>query len=85
MKLITYLKKFFDIELCEVEEDGTVITDAIWIYEKGADSEPALILKPTEHDGQWRIGNVYSALPNNVIMSETDIKVVVKAGTLLKQ
>lgn len=85
MKLITYLKKFFDVEVCEVEEDGTVIPDAIWIYERGEDSEPALILKPTQHDTHWKIGNVYSALPNDAIMSEADIKAVVKAGTLLKQ
>lgn len=85
MKLITYLKKFFDVEVCEVEEDETVIPDAIWIYERGEDSEPALILKPTQHDIHWKIGNVYSALPNDAIMSEADIKAVVKAGTLLKQ
>ncbi|EDV9342328.1 hypothetical protein JO01_004774, partial [Salmonella enterica subsp. enterica] len=58
--------------------------EAIWIYEKGQDSEPVVILKPTEQPGNWKVGNIYSALPHDAILSEQQLKELVKAGKVLK-
>jgi hypothetical protein len=46
MKLTTLLKKHFDIEEC-TDVDSTVNREVytIWVYEKGEDCEPLLILK----------------------------------------
>ncbi|EMC8946424.1 hypothetical protein VM239_004529 [Salmonella enterica] len=64
MKLTTLLKKHFDIE--EITDvDSTVNREVytIWVYEKGEDCEPLLILKDAQDfmgvDG-WLVGNIYS-------------------------
>jgi hypothetical protein len=43
-----------------------------------------VILKPTEQPGHWKVGNIYSALPHDAILSEATIKELVKAGKVLK-
>lgn len=48
MKLITLLSKHFDVEIADFEMEDETLPEAIWIYEKGQDSEPVVILKPTE-------------------------------------
>ncbi|PLI31304.1 hypothetical protein B6J45_28840 [Klebsiella pneumoniae] len=34
--------------------------------------------------GEWKVGNIYSALPHDAILSEATIKELVKAGKVLK-
>ncbi|EIX6386409.1 hypothetical protein ACP1TV_004499 [Salmonella enterica subsp. enterica serovar Infantis] len=51
MKLITLLSKHFDVEIADFEMEDETLPEAIWIYEKGQDSEPVVILKPTEQPG----------------------------------
>lgn len=34
--------------------------------------------------GHWKVGNIYSALPHDAILSEATIKELVKAGKVLK-
>ncbi|MBJ5542641.1 hypothetical protein JGG58_23650, partial [Salmonella enterica subsp. enterica serovar London] len=51
MKLITLLSKHFDVEIADFEMEDETLPGAIWIYEKGQDSEPVVILKPTEQPG----------------------------------
>ncbi|WP_264032842.1 hypothetical protein, partial [Klebsiella pneumoniae] len=80
MKLITLLAKHFDVEIADFEMEDETLPEAIWIYEKGQDSEPVVILKPTEQPGNWKVGNIYSALPHDAILSEQQLKELVKAG-----
>ena len=84
MKLITLLSKHFDVEVADFEMEDETLTGAIWIYEKGQDSEPVVILKPTEQPGQWKVGNIYSALPHDALLSEQQLKELVKDGKVLK-
>lgn len=84
MKLITLLSKHFDVEIADFEMEDETLTGAIWIYEKGQDSEPVVIMKPTEQPGEWKVGNIYSALPHDAILSEQQLKELVKAGKVLK-
>lgn len=84
MKLITLLAKHFDVEIADCEVEDETLPGAIWIYEKGEDSEPMLILKPTEQPGQWKVGNIYSTLPNDAVLSEQQLKELVKGGKVLQ-
>ncbi|WP_312018788.1 hypothetical protein, partial [Klebsiella pneumoniae] len=68
----------------DFEMEYETLTGAIWIYEKGQDSEPVVILKPTEQPGNWKVGNIYSALPHDAILSEQQLKELVKSGKVLK-
>ncbi|HDZ0682334.1 TPA: hypothetical protein RRT40_005039, partial [Klebsiella pneumoniae] len=52
MKLNNYLSKFFDVEENEVENDEGEKIPSLWLYEKGEDSEPVVILKQTEKPGE---------------------------------
>lgn len=70
MKLNNYLSKFFDVVADEVENDE--------------DSEPVVILKQTEKPGEWRVGDIYSALTNDARLSEEQIKKLAKAGMITK-
>ncbi|HCH9324037.1 TPA: hypothetical protein NNU48_004596, partial [Salmonella enterica] len=45
MKLNNYLSKFFDVEEHEVENDEGEKIPSLWLYVKGEDSEPVVILK----------------------------------------
>ncbi|HIF0605879.1 hypothetical protein, partial [Citrobacter freundii] len=84
MKLITLLNKHFDTDLKEYEDENGVNHPAIWVYEKGEDCEPVVVLKATEQPEIWKIGNVYSALTHNALLSETELKALVKAGKVMK-
>ncbi|EBS4650472.1 hypothetical protein DQR43_22915 [Salmonella enterica subsp. enterica serovar Indiana] len=79
MKLITLLNKHFDTDLNEYEDENGVNHPAIWVYEKGEDCEPVV-----EQPEIWKIGNVYSALTHNALLSETELKALVKAGKVMK-
>ncbi len=84
MKLNNYLSKFFDVEENEVENDKGEKIPSLWLYEKGEDSEPVVILKQTEKPGEWRVGDIYSALTNDARLSEEQIKKLAKAGMITK-
>ncbi|WP_262033696.1 hypothetical protein [Serratia liquefaciens] len=47
-------------------------------------SEPVVILKQTEKPGEWRVGDIYSALTNDARLSEEQIKKLAKAGMITK-
>ncbi|EPD0867235.1 hypothetical protein ACR1AM_004303, partial [Salmonella enterica subsp. enterica serovar Infantis] len=84
MKLITLLNKHFDTDLNEYEDENGVNHPAIWVYEKGEDCEPVMVLKATEQPEIWKVGNVYSALTHNALLSETELKALVKSGKVMK-
>ena len=84
MKLITLLTKHFDVEIADCELEDETLPGAIWIYEKGQESEPVVILKPTEQRGHWKVGNIYSALPSDAVLTEQQLKELVKAGKVLQ-
>ena len=84
MKLITLLNKHFDTDLKEHEDDNGVKYPAIWVYEKDEDNELLMLLKGTEQEEIWRVGNIYSGLTHNALLTETEIKALVKAGKIRK-
>ncbi|MGW43749.1 hypothetical protein EAO86_22955 [Salmonella enterica] len=84
MKLNNYLSKFFDVEENEVENDEGVKIPSLWLFEKGEDSEPVVILKQTENPGEWRVGDIYSALTHDARLTEEQIKKLAKAGMITK-
>lgn len=84
MKLITLLNKHFDTDLNDYEDENGVNHPAIWIYEKGQDTEPLLVLKATEQPEIWKVGNVYSALTHDALLTETELKELVKAGKVMQ-
>ncbi|HID5710667.1 TPA: hypothetical protein ACXETX_004952, partial [Klebsiella pneumoniae] len=84
MKLNNYLSKFFDVEENEVENDEGEKIPSLWLFEKGEDSEPVVILKQTEKPGEWRVGDIYSALTNDARLSEEQIKKLAKDGMITK-
>lgn len=84
MKLNNYLSKFFDVVEDEVENDEDEKIPSLWLYEKGEDSEPVVILKQTENPGEWRVGDIYSALTHDARLSEEQIKKLAKAGMITK-
>lgn len=85
MKFITFLNKYFDVETQTnphpETENKTVLE--FWIYEKGEDCEPLLILKNAQNmlcvDG-WIIGNIYSSLNNGKLVTEKEFRLMVKKG-----
>ncbi|MEG8000097.1 hypothetical protein LAV69_21945 [Klebsiella quasipneumoniae subsp. quasipneumoniae] len=84
MKLNNYLSKFFDVVADEVENDEGVKIPSLWLFEKGEDSEPVVILKQTENPGEWRVGDIYSALTHDARLTEEQIKKLAKAGMITK-
>jgi hypothetical protein len=94
MKFLTFLKKHFDVttdsefisDIQGTNNKGKEV-DRIWIYERGEENEPLLILKDawwlcpdlTEKD-HWMIGNVYSTIDNGIVVSESQFKEMVKRG-----
>ena len=80
MKLNNYLSKFFDVVADEVENDEGEKIPSLWLYEKGEE----VILKQTEKPGEWRVGDIYSALTNDARLSEEQIKKLAKAGMITK-
>lgn len=82
MKFTTFLAKSFDIETCNrviPDENGKNITE-LWVYEKGEDCEPLLILRATEGVSGWIVANVYSELPDGLQVNEEQFKKMVKNG-----
>ena len=43
-----------------------------------------MVLKATEQPEIWKVGNVYSALTHNALLSETELKALVKSGKVMK-
>ncbi len=84
MKLITLLSKHFDVEIADFEMEDETLPEAIWIYEKGQDSEPVVITETNRTARTLESWNIYSALPHDAILSEATIKELVKAGKVLK-
>lgn len=98
MHFINFLNRYFDAEV-KHEFDADIIgtnntgkdVTQIWIYEKGEDSEPLLILKEswwytdTKKPDHWLIGNIYSALEHNSEYSETEFRELVRAGKVKSQ
>ncbi|HBV4265997.1 TPA: hypothetical protein MDW71_005290 [Klebsiella pneumoniae] len=86
MKLITFLNKHFDIEeLTIFDECVKREVYQLWVYEKGEDSEPLLILKDAMDllsvDG-WFVANIYSSLQHGLLVKEDEFKEMVKAGNV---
>jgi hypothetical protein len=61
MKLITLLNKHFDTDLKEYEDENGVNHPAIWVYEKGEDCEPVVVLKATEQPEIWKVETYISS------------------------
>lgn len=90
MHFTTFLKKHFDIEIHTIfEEVSEGQSNAgcdvyqIWLYEKGLDSEPLLILKdalPLMGITGFIVGNVYSSLKHGQVVTEQEFKKMVKNG-----
>ncbi|HGT9583831.1 hypothetical protein OW930_28135, partial [Klebsiella pneumoniae] len=86
MKLTTLLKKHFDIEEC-TDVDSTVNREVytIWVYEKGEDCEPLLILKDAQDlmgvDG-WLVGNIYSTLQHGLLLQHEQLKTMIRNGEI---
>lgn len=90
MKFMTYLNKFFDVEahssalsdLVEGETSRENVAE-LWVYEKGQDSEPLLILRDAQAlrgvDG-WIICDIYSTCADELVISEPVFKAMVKKG-----
>lgn len=93
MFLITFLKKHFDVEAqTNFDEtiDGTNNSGKdvyqLWVYEKGQDSEPLFILKDAKAligvEG-WVVGNVYSKLQHGLLVSDSQVKMLVKNSQII--
>ena len=86
MNLTTLLKKHFDIEEC-TDVDPMVNREvyAIWVYEKGEDCEPLLILKDAQDvmgvDG-WLVGNIYSTLQHGLLLQHEELKMMIRNGEI---
>ncbi|ELH2231621.1 cobalamin biosynthesis protein CbiX [Escherichia coli] len=98
MHFTNFLQRYFDIEIENTfdptiqgsNETGKDVTK-IWIYEKGEDSEPLLILTEawwyteTKTAGNWLIGNVYSTLEHGREIHESEFRKLVTAGKVISQ
>ena len=84
MKLITLLKKHFDIEEQTGRDDAnTKDVRQIWVYERGQDSEPLLILKNAQDLlglSGWVVGNVYSCVQHGLLADESQLKQMMRSG-----
>ncbi|WP_434523841.1 hypothetical protein [Photorhabdus asymbiotica] len=108
MKLETLLKKHFDIEINNsFDAEEKVYNEIgksnreIWIYEKGNDSEPLLILSDNGNldikdnsclikampnsETIFFIKNIYSTLECGALYTESELKKMVKAGKIKSQ
>jgi len=88
MKLVTTLKKHFDvIEATERVSNGLGGVDVpqLWVFEKGEDGEPLFILKcarALEGREGWIVGNIYSTLQHGQNLSDAEIKALLKRGEI---
>jgi len=93
MKFVTFLNKHFDVHSCverhtEGEGDNKRIKEVteLWIFEKGEDSEPLLILRDAMAMvgvAGWIVGNVYSKLTHGLLVTEQEFRVMVKNGEVV--
>lgn len=92
MKLNNYLAKFFDVNV-EMDTDlalnGTEEVEHIWLYEKGEDCEPLLILidvtgslVPAADGKTYRVGNIYSNLQHGQLLTEKEVKNAARKGEI---
>ncbi|EDA3480178.1 cobalamin biosynthesis protein CbiX [Salmonella enterica subsp. enterica serovar Typhimurium] len=86
MKLTTLLKKHFDIkEITDVDSTVNREVYTIWVYEKGEDCEPLLILKDAQDfmgvDG-WLVGNIYSTLQHGLLLQHEELKTMIRNGEI---
>ncbi|MBG6246678.1 cobalamin biosynthesis protein CbiX (plasmid) [Candidatus Symbiopectobacterium sp. 'North America'] len=84
MHFTTFLSKCFDIEV-ETEFDSSSERNLthIWLYEKGEDVEPILILHEIYNSPKaWCIGNVYSNLEHGAQIQEVKFRQLVKSGNV---
>ena len=93
MHFTTFLKRHFDIDIHHnydpsiqgTNNTGKDVTE-IWIFEKGEESEPLLILKEswwyteTKSRDCWLVGNIYSTLEHGLEVSESQFRALVKKG-----
>ena len=98
MHFTTFLKKYFDIEIKMVfdplieggNERGKEV-NKIWVYEKGEDCEPLLILTDAwwytdnKQHGFWIVGNIYSTMEDGSCLHEDKIREAVKAGKVISK
>lgn len=93
MHFINYLKRYFDVDLVHDFDPDIIGTnntgkdvDKLYIYEKGCDSEPLLILvdawwyTETKERNRWLIKNIYSSLEHGREVSQEEFRKLVKAG-----
>lgn len=93
MNFLTYLNKhfdcvthsFFDSSITGTNNTGKDV-DEIWLYEKGNDCEPLLILRDNwwysegTVKGEYCVLNIYSTLPNGTIIQESELRSLIKEG-----
>ncbi|KOA68696.1 hypothetical protein [Pantoea sp. CFSAN033090] len=98
MHFINFLNRYFDAVI-EHEFDPDIIgtnntgkdVTQIWIYEKGNDCEPLLILKEswwyteTKKPNYWLVGNIYSELVHGSEYSEAEFRELVRAGKITSE
>lgn len=90
MKLTNYLAKFFDVYVSmDLDQalNGTEEVEHIWVYEKGEDCEPLLILIdvtgsiiPAADCKTYRVGNIYSTLQHGQLLTEKEVKNAARKG-----
>lgn len=95
MKLNNYLAKFFDIDV--IFDTDSALNDTqdtqkvehIWVYEKGEDCEPLLILidvtgslVPAADGKTYRVGNIYSNLQHGQLLTEKEVKNAARKGEI---
>lgn len=98
MHFYNFLNRYFDVDKHDTfdasiqgsNETGKEVSE-IWVYEKGNDMEPLLILKEAwwysknPKPNHWIVGNIYSTLENGLEISETEFRALVKAGKVISQ
>lgn len=86
MKLTTLLNKHFEIlEKTGRDEADTKDVRQIWVFEKGQDCEPLLILKNAQDligIPGWVVGNVYSCVQHGLITDESQLKKMIRCGEI---
>lgn len=90
MKLANYLAKYFDVDVdmdTDMRLNGTEKVEHIFVYEKGEDCEPLLILidvtgslVPEADIKTYRVGNIYSNLQHGQLLTEEEVKKAARKG-----
>lgn len=92
MKLSNYLAKFFDTDVIfdtDSALNDTQKVEHIYVYEKGEDCEPLLILidvtgslVPAADGKTYRVGNIYSNLQHGQLLTEKEVKNAARKGEI---